>query len=113
LLLRLNARRQKQRVDAYNRELIAIYNEAVLDEDPKPEVYRDKMMGVFARVLKDAEDGNINTAGFEFLSFAWDELNDAIIEVMQEKMQAKEKARGKAGEATRGRGMSAAEGGSA
>ena len=85
LLFRLNNRRQKQRVDAYNRELIAIYNEAVLDEDPKPEVYRDKMMNLFARVLKDAEDGNINTTGFTFLSFAWDELNDAIIEVMHEK----------------------------
>ncbi len=88
LLLRLNNRRQKQRVDAYNRELIAIYNEAVLDEDPKPEVYRDKMMSLFARVLKDAEDGNINTTGFTFLSFAWDELNDAIIEVMHEKGRA-------------------------
>ena len=85
LLVRLNARRQKQRVDTYNRELIAIYNEAVLDENPKPEIYRDKMMSLFARVLKDAEDGNINASGFAFLSFAWDELNDAIIEVMQEK----------------------------
>ncbi len=113
LLLRLNTRRQKQRVDAYNRELIAIYNEAVLDEDPKPEVYRDKMMGVFARVLKDAEDGNINTSGFEFLSFAWDELNDAVIEVMQEKMQAGKKAETAAGEAAGGCGMSRGRGRSA
>ena len=96
LLLRLNNRRQKQRVDAYNRELIAIYNEAVLDENPKPEVYRDKMMSLFARVLKDAEDGNINASGFAFLSFAWDELNDAIIEVMQEKSRERGKTGGKA-----------------
>ncbi len=85
LLLRLNARRQKARVDAYVRELIGIYNEAVLDEQPREEHYRDRMMEIFARVLKDAEDDNINTSGFEFLSFAWDELNDAIIDIIQEK----------------------------
>ena len=115
LLLRLNARRQKQRVDAYNRELIAIYNEAVLDEDPKPEIYRDKMMNVFARVLKDAEDGNINTSGFEFLSFAWDELNDAIIEVMQEKLEAKRSNRAGARQdgSARDHGLSPAGGSSA
>jgi len=72
-------------VDAYVRELIGIYNEAVLDEEPREEHYRDRMMEVFARVLKDAEDDNINTSGFEFLSFAWDELNDAIIDIVQEK----------------------------
>ncbi len=84
-LFRLNTRRQKARVDAYVRELIGIYNEAVLDEKPREEHYRDRMMEVFARVLKDAEDDNINASGFEFLSFAWDELNDAIIDIAQEK----------------------------
>ena len=88
ILLRLNARRQKARVDAYVRELIGIYNEAVQDENPREEYYRDRMMEVFARVLKDAEDDNINTSGFEFLSFAWDELNDAIIDIVQEKRRA-------------------------
>ncbi len=88
LLLQLNARRQKTRVDAYNRELIAIYNEAVQDENPSEEYYRDKMMEIFARVLRDAEDGNLSTANFEFLSFAWDELNDAIISAVQERRKA-------------------------
>ena len=87
ILLRLNNRRQKARVDAYNRELISLYNQAVMDEDPNEEYYRDKMMDIFARVLKDSEDGNINTTGFEFLSFAWDELNDAIIEIIREKKE--------------------------
>ena len=85
ILLHLNNRRQKARVDAYNRELIALYNQAVADENPREEYYRDRMMEIFARVLKDAEDDNINTTGFEFLSFAWDELNDAIIEIIHEK----------------------------
>ncbi len=85
ILLRLNTRRQKARVDAYNRELIALYNQAVTDPNPREEYYRDRMMEIFARVLKDSEDGNINTTGFEFLSFAWDELNDAIIEITRER----------------------------
>ena len=85
LLLQFNSRAQKARVDAYNRELIAIYNQAVTDDDPKEEVYRDRMMEIFARVLKDSEDGHISSAGFEFLAFAWDELNDAIIDAVREK----------------------------
>ena len=88
LLLQLNSRRQKTRVDAYNRELIAIYNEAVQDPDPSEEHYRDKMMEIFARVLRDSEEGNISSTNFEFLSFAWDELNDAIIDAIHEKRRS-------------------------
>jgi len=85
LLLQISSRRQKERVDAYNRELIAIYNQAVDDEAPDNNFYRNEMMDIFARVLKDSEDGNISSNGFEFLSFAWDELNDAIIEIVNER----------------------------
>lgn len=85
MLLQISNRRQKERVDAYNRELIAIYNQVVDDEAPENSHYRNAMMDIFARVLKDSEDGNINSNGFEFLSFAWDELNDAIIEIINER----------------------------
>lgn len=85
MLLQISSRRQKERVDAYNRELIAIYNQAVDDETPENSYYRNEMMDIFARVLKDSEDGNISSNGFEFLSFAWDELNDAIIDILNER----------------------------
>lgn len=85
LLFQLNNRKMKGRVDAYNRELIEIYNSAILDEAPVRGHYRNLMMDVFARVLKDSEQGNLSATGFEFLSFAWDELNDAIIEIVGER----------------------------
>ena len=85
VLLQLNSKKQKGRVDAYNRELIEIYNTAIVDESPDNAHYRDLMMNIFSRVLKDSEEGNISATGFEFLSFAWDELNDAVIEVVREK----------------------------
>ncbi|MEE9313078.1 MAG: TAXI family TRAP transporter solute-binding subunit [Rhizobiaceae bacterium] len=85
LLLQMNGKKQKMRVDAYNRELIGIYNDAIADEDPVDGHYRNLMMDIFARVLKDSEEGNLSATGFEFLSFAWDELNDAIIQVVREK----------------------------
>lgn len=89
MLLQINGRRQKERVDAYNRELIDIYNQAVDDNAPDNSHYRNAMMDIFARVLKDSEDGNISSNGFEFLSFAWDELNDAIIEIINERKSMK------------------------
>ena len=85
VLLRLNNRKQKARIDKYNRELIAIYNEAIADEAPVNAHYRNQMMAIFARVLQDSEEGNLSATGFEFLSFAWDELNDAIIAIVREK----------------------------
>ena len=85
VLLQLNSRKQKGRIDRYNRELIEIYNEAIVDDAPISAHYRNKMMDIFARVLRDSEDGNLSATGFEFLSFAWDELNDAIISIVREK----------------------------
>lgn len=85
VLLQLNSKKQKTRIDAYNRELIGIYNEAIADETPVIGHYRNLMMDVFARVLKDSEDGHLSANGFEFLSFAWDELNDAIIDIVRDK----------------------------
>ncbi len=85
VLLQLNNRKQKARIDKYNRELIAIYNEAIADEAPVSAHYRNQMMEIFARVLQDSEEGNLSATGFEFLSFAWDELNDAIISIVREK----------------------------
>ncbi len=85
VLMQLNNKKQKARVDAYNRELIDIYNQAIADENPVDGHYRNLMMGVFAKVLKDSEEGNLSATGFEFLSFAWDELNDAIIDIVREK----------------------------
>lgn len=85
LLFQMNNRKMKGRVDAYNRELIGVYNTAIMDETPTKAHYRNIMMDIFARVLQDSEQGTISATGFEFLSFAWDELNDAIIEVVAEK----------------------------
>ncbi len=85
VLMQLNNRKQKARVDAYNRELISIYNQAIEDPNPVDGHYRNLMMDVFAKVLKDSEEGNLSATGFEFLSFAWDELNDAIIDIVREK----------------------------
>ena len=85
VLLQLNNKKQKGRVDAYNRELIGIYNDAIADDAPINAHYRNLMMDIFSRVLKDSEEGNLSATGFEFLSFAWDELNDAIIDVVREK----------------------------
>ena len=85
VLMQLNTKKQKARVDAYNRELIDIYNQAIADPDPVDGHYRNLMMDIFAQVLKDSEEGNLSTTGFEFLSFAWDELNDAIIDIVREK----------------------------
>lgn len=85
VLLQLNNKKQKGRVDAYNRELIGIYNDAIADETPVNAHYRNLMMDIFARVLRDSEEGNLSATGFEFLSFAWDELNDAIIDIVREK----------------------------
>ena len=84
-LLRINNRKMKARVDAYNRELIDIYNSAIMDKTPVLAHYRNQMMDIFARVLKDSEQGNLSATGFEFLSFAWDELNDAVIDVVRER----------------------------
>ena len=85
VLLQLNSKKQKTRVDAYNRELIGIYNDVITDDKPINAHYRNLMMDIFARVLTDSEEGNLSATGFEFLSFAWDELNDAIIDIIREK----------------------------
>ncbi len=85
VLLQLNSKKQKTRVDAYNRELIGIYNDVIADDKPINAHYRNLMMDIFARVLTDSEEGNLSATGFEFLSFAWDELNDAIIDIIREK----------------------------
>jgi TRAP transporter TAXI family solute receptor len=85
LLLNINNRRQKERVDAYNRELIKVYNAAVDDPDPSGAFFRNRMMDIFARILRDFEQGLVTSNGFDFLSFAWDELNDAVIAVVDDK----------------------------
>lgn len=87
VLIQLNSKKQKMRINAYNRELIEIYNKAIADEAPAVSHYRNVMMDIFARVLKDSEDGQLSANGFEFLSFAWDELNDAIIDIVREKTE--------------------------
>ena len=85
LLLRLNGRRQKARSDEYTRELIRIYNDAVDDPAPSMATYRNRMMGVFADIVRDAEAGTLSSNGFDFLSFTWDEMNDAVSEVVGSK----------------------------
>ena len=87
LLLRLNGRRQKSRSDGYARELVQIYNDAV--EDPAPELapYRNRLMTVFASIVRDAEAGQLSSNGFDFLSFTWDEMNDAVEEVIRTKAE--------------------------
>ena len=85
LMLRLNDRRQKSRSDGYTREIIRVYNDAV--DDPAPDLtrYRNRMMDIFSRVIRDAESGMMSSNGFDFLSFTWDEMNDAIVEVVATK----------------------------
>ena len=85
LLLRLNGRRQKSRSDAYTRRLVGIYNDAVDDPAPEPLHYRNRMMSVFADIVRDTESGMLSSNGFDFLSFAWDEMNDAVAELVDTK----------------------------
>ncbi len=85
LLLRLNGRRQKARSDEYTRELLRIYNDAVDDAAPTLSDYRNRLMAVFADVVRDAEAGTLSSNGFDFLSFTWDEINDAVQEVIESK----------------------------
>ena len=87
LLLRLNGRRQKARSDGYTRELVRIYNDAVDDPAPQLGTYRNRMMKVFADIVHDSEAGTLSSNGFDFLSFTWDEMNDAVAEVIELKRQ--------------------------
>ena len=92
LMLRLNDRRQKSRSDGYTREIIAVYNDAVDDPRPRLTHYRNRMMDIFSRVIRDAESGMMSSTGFDFLSFTWDEMNDAIVEVVNTKKQERQEA---------------------
>ena len=95
LLLRLNARRQKGRSDAYTRQLVSIYNDAVADPAPQLARYRNRMMEVFASILRESEHGTLSQDGFDLLSFTWDEMNDAIADLVAAKAEGR--ADGKAG----------------
>ena len=85
LLFQLNGRRQKARADDYNRQIVGIYNAAVDDPDPDLPTYRNRMMQIFASVLRDSEAGLLSSNGFEFLQFVWDEVNDATAELVASK----------------------------
>ena len=88
MLLQINARRQKSRADGYNRRIVELYNRAVDDPDPDPLSYRNASMEIFGEVVRDTEAGLISSNGFEFLQFTWDEINDAIHEVIRIKTDA-------------------------
>ena len=88
MLLQINARRQKSRADSYNRRIVELYNQVIDDPDPNPLAYRNASMEIFGEVVRDTEAGLISSNGFEFLQFTWDEINDAIQEVLQIKGRA-------------------------
>ena len=90
LLFQLNGRRQKSRADDYNRTIVGIYNDAVDDPDPDMAIYRNRMMEVFASVVRDSEAGLLSSNGFEFLQFVWDEINDATAELVSTKQKRKQ-----------------------
>ena len=90
LLFQLNGRRQKARADEYNRTIVGIYNDAVDDPDPDLALYRNRMMEVFASVVRDSEAGLLSSNGFEFLQFVWDEINDATADLVAAKQTQKE-----------------------
>ena len=87
LLFQLSGRRQKARADEYNRTIVTIYNDAVDDPDPDMATYRNRMMEVFASVVRDSEAGLLSSNGFEFLQFVWDEVNDATAEMVATKRE--------------------------
>ena len=94
LLFQLNGRRQKARADEYNRTIVGIYNDAVDDPDPDMALYRNRMMEVFASVVRDSEAGLLSSNGFEFLQFVWDEINDATAELVSTKQARRRDAVG-------------------
>ena len=66
VLLQLNSRKQKTRVDKYNRELIGIYNEAIMDEMPDNAHYRNQMMEILLVFYKTRKTETSVLPGLNF-----------------------------------------------
>ncbi len=82
-LLRLASQRRKGRLDAYNRELLVLYDEvAAADERERLLRQQSKLMEVLGRVVDDAEEGRITAEGFNIFSFTW----EAVHEVVRDKL---------------------------
>jgi len=69
--------RQKNRADAYNKDLIAIYESARLGEHA-PDHYRDALADILKRVVADLDEDRISRDGFDEFSFTWQAVSQLL-----------------------------------
>jgi TRAP transporter TAXI family solute receptor len=61
---------QKNRADAYNHDLLALFESAKNGEHP-PGYYRDALGDILVRVVNDLDNDRISSDGFDEFSFTW------------------------------------------
>jgi TRAP transporter TAXI family solute receptor len=68
---------QKNRADAYNKDLLEIYERAQRG-DLAPEGYRDALAEILIRVVNDLDNDRISRNGFDEFSFTWQAVSQLL-----------------------------------
>ena len=70
---------QKNRANAYNKDLIALYESVVSGKKPIQE-YREALAAILVRVVDDLDNDQISRVGFDEFSFTWQAVNQLLME---------------------------------
>jgi TRAP transporter TAXI family solute receptor len=68
---------QKSRADAYNNDLIALYESVKSGGKPRSE-YREELAAILVRVVDDLDNDRISRVGFDEFSFTWQAVNQLL-----------------------------------
>lgn len=71
---------QKNRADAYNKDLLALYEAAKEGEHPS-EFYQRELGSILTVVIDDLDNDRISRAGFNEFSFAWQAVSQLLNEL--------------------------------
>lgn len=71
---------QKSRADAYNKDLISLYESARSGGQPR-EFYRDELASILIRVVDDLDNDRISRIGFDEFSFTWQAISQLLGDV--------------------------------
>jgi TRAP transporter TAXI family solute receptor len=87
---------QKNRADAYNKDLISLYETSKKESRPV-EIYRDELARILTQVVDDLDNDRISREGFNEFSFTWQAvsqlLNDDSARSVPNSRSAEEPAR--------------------
>jgi TRAP transporter TAXI family solute receptor len=70
---------QKSRADAYNKDLVALYQSVTNGDKPVHE-YREELAAILVRVVDDLDNDQISRDGFDEFSFTWQAVNQLLKE---------------------------------